>query len=322
MMGDVTTVSEAGDPATGGYTILVAVDRRAHLQQLLRTATDIARQEGGTVHVVSVVAKGYDSPFGVFDDETIREEFPGDRQEILEAAVAAGEDRGVAVSGQVVVDRSVHRGIRDTAAAVDADAILVGWTTRTGRTDALLGTNVDALIERTPRDVFVERIGPVADGVERVLVPVAGGPHAALAADAGRAIATANDAELSLLSITGADSTREIARERLLRTARELELGARLAVPAGEGQPAVTIEADDVTASTVAHEDVLAGILEATGGYDVVILGATRGGQLRARLVGSIPRAVAARTDRTVVLARKWTGPSRLARLLGRVRRS
>jgi nucleotide-binding universal stress UspA family protein len=51
--------------------------------------------------------------------------------------------------------------------------------------------------------------------------------------------------------------------------------------------------------------------------YDVVVFGATRQGPLRRRLVGSVPRSVVARTDRTVLVARDGTTVDSLWHRLG-----
>jgi nucleotide-binding universal stress UspA family protein len=63
-------------------------------------------------------------------------------------------------------------------------------------------------------------------------------------------------------------------------------------------------------------------IVEEAAAHDVVVLGATRQGALRRRLVGSVPGRVVRGTDVTVVLARAGgaaTGPlGRLGALLRR----
>lgn len=313
-MNEPRTIASAGDPDADAFTLLVAVDDPEHVDQLLRTAGDLAGAEDGSVHVVSVVSKDYDSPFGIFDDETIRDEFAGQHRAILDAAMTAGEDLDVPVTGAVVVDRLVARGIVGAAKAVDADAVLVGWTGPAWRPRAVLGTSVDALLEQAPFDVYVERIGAIADGVDRVLVPVAGGPHQPLTVRAGYALASANDATLTLLSVTGPtsdDGQESMADEVDTASANHVE-EARSALP---GDTAT------VESRLVEDDDVVGTIVDEAKDHDVVVMGATRGGPLRSRLVGSIPRAVTDRTHRTVLLARHWTGPSRLVRLLGRLRR-
>jgi len=213
-----------------------------------------------------------------------------------------------------------------TARAIDADAILLGWADGDRRSDAVLGTNVDTIVERAPHDVYVERIGATADGVDRVLVPVAGGPHATLAAEAGYAIAVANDATLTLLSVAAGGVDRREARERIEATREELALGAVSGDPdhdTGGGAAYASRTGPnghvEVETTVVSNDAVVDAIASAASDHDVVLMGATRSGHHRARLVGSIPRAVTDRTDRTVVLARKWTGPSRLTRVLDRI---
>lgn len=320
-----TTVHEVGSLSPTTPTVLVAVDNPDHAAQLLRTARDLANRRGGTVHVVCVVSKAQDSPFGVFEDETIATEFDGGTHAVLDRAVDAGRALDLDVSGRVVVANSVHGGVIGTAEAVSADAVLIGWSGSTDRANAVLGTNVDAVIERAPQDVFVERIGAVADGVNSVLVPVAGGPHATLAAEAGHAIAIANGAGLTLLSVAGGETDRATARDRIATTIEDV-----LAVTATEGtrdggerggaieDPAGRLGVV-VDRRVVASDDVVGAITDAATDHDLVVLGATRSGHHRARIVSSIPRAVAERSDRTILLARKWTGPSRLTRVLDRI---
>lgn len=313
-MNEPRTIASAGDPDADAFTLLVAVENPDDVDQLMRTAADLAGAEDGAIHVVSVVSKDYDSPFGIFDDATIREEFAGDRQAVLDAAMAAGEELDVPVTGAVVVDRLVARGIVGAAASVEADAVLVGWTGPAWRPRAVLGTSVDALLEQAPIDVYVERIGATADGVDRVLVPVAGGPHQTLTVRAGYTLASANDATLMLLTVTGPTSD-----DGQQSTADDVDTAPATHVEAARG--ALPGDEADVESRLVDADDVVGTIVDEAADHDVVVMGATRGGPLRARLVGSIPRAVTDRTDRTVLLARRWTEPSRLIRLLGRLRR-
>jgi hypothetical protein len=94
--------------------VLVAVGNPAQVQQLVRTAGDLARDgpriggSPGTVRIVTVVVKSHDSPFGVFDDETIVREFADDSHELLRMAETPP---GVRVERDIVVARSVARGI-------------------------------------------------------------------------------------------------------------------------------------------------------------------------------------------------------------------
>jgi nucleotide-binding universal stress UspA family protein len=59
-----------------------------------------------------------------------------------------------------------------------------------------------------------------------------------------------------------------------------------------------------VETEVVEAGDVTEAIVAAAADHDIVVMGATRQGPLRGRLVGSVPRRVVDRTDATVVLAR------------------
>jgi nucleotide-binding universal stress UspA family protein len=292
-----------GRPNAAG-PVLVAVDNPDHVQQLVRTAGDLARLGSGTVRLVTVAVKDHDSPFGVFEDETIRREFAGDSHALLERARTPPD---VTLEREVVVARSPARGVLAAVADADPVALVVGWTGTRSRTDAVLGTTVDSLVERAPCDLYVERVGREADGVGSVLLPVAGGPHVDVAATAATVIAARNDAEVLVLSVASRSADADEAA-RFAAAGRE----AVLAVPGPDVSVDARVrEADDVTDALVAE----------AAAHDVVVMGATRQGSFRRRLVGSVPRRVVGRSDCTVILARDGEtvgGP--LARLGGLLR--
>lgn len=292
------------DDASTPRPVLVAVANPAHTAQLVRTAGDLARVGDGAIRIVSVVVKSHDSPFSVYSDETIVERYAGDSREILEDAVDTAPD-DVTVEDALVVSRSIADGLVTAVEQSNARALVVGWQDRTHRTDAVLGSTIDRLVERARCDLYVERIGYEAGTVDSILVPVAGGPHVRPAVAAAKAIAARNDATVSLQSVTGADTTPTAARRFVDDAATALE--------DAPGPPVAT--------ETAVHDgdDVSDAILEAAADHDVVVFGATRQGALHRRLVGSIPRTVAQRTDRTVILARD--GETVPRPVLGRIRR-
>lgn len=281
--------------------VLVGVDNLDTVQQLVRTAGDLADLGAGTVRLVTVAVKRSDSPFRVFNDETIVEEFADSSHELLDRATTP---EGVAVERDVLVARSATKGLLTAVEETDPAALVVGWRAQERRTDAVFGTTVDALVERAPCDLYVERVGHEANGVDSVLLPVAGGPHVETAARAAVAIAARNDARVLVFSVeTSGDAASFVAEGR-----------DALADVDGPEVPVETTvrESDDVTDALVTE----------AAAHDVVVLGATRKGALRRNLAGSVPRQFVDRTDRTVILARNGDvvdGPLRgLGRLLRR----
>lgn len=280
--------------------VLVAVEDPEQVAQLVRTAADIARQGSGRVRLMTVVVKPPDSPFGLFSDETIIEEFAADSHELLDRAP---DPEGVELVRDLVVARSVAKGIQSAVDRTDPAALLIGWDSDPRRSDALLGTTVDTVLERVGTDVYAERIGREAGTVDKVLVPVAGGPHVKAAVIGAGSIAVANDASVVLCSVAGEETGLEAARSHA-------EAGLQTLERSIDGP--VSAETRVETGDRV--EEV---IIEVADEYDVIVLGATRKGVLRGRLVGSVPRRVVRGTDRTVIVARGERGkPGVLGRIL------
>lgn len=270
--------------------VLVGVSNPNVVQQLVRTAGDVARLGSGTVRLVSVAVKPPDSPFGVFTDETIVSEFADSSHALLERATAPD---GVTVERDVIPARSAARGLLAAVDEVDPAALVVGWHGKSRRSDAVLGTTVDRLVARAPCDLYVERIGREADGVDSVLLPIAGGPHVGAAARIAAAIAASNEARVHVISVDANDH--EDTAAGYVDDGRE-ELAD---VPGAE----IPIETAIVEA-----DDVIDAIVEESGDHDVIVMGATRKGSLRRKIAGSVPRAVVDRVDTTVILARAGDG--------------
>ncbi|MBZ6493784.1 universal stress protein [Natrinema longum] len=269
--------------------ILVAVGNPDHVEQLVRTAGDLARVTDGRIQIVSVVSKPHNSPFSLYTDETILEEYAGTSRKILDKATRVAPD-DVTVTSEPIVGRSIADGVLTAVGQTNARALVVGWQERKRRTDAVLGTTVDRLIQRAPCDLYVERIGQEANTVDSILLPVAGGPHVRPAASVAKAIAARNDATVHVFAVDASQTDPETAREYIAR--------AELSLEEAPG-PHIQVESaiDD-------GDEIAEAIVEVAIDHDVIVFGATRQGVLHRRLVGSVPRTVVHRSDRTVILAR------------------
>lgn len=285
------TATPESEPA-----VLVAVDNPNHVGQLVRTAAALAAVEDARVEIVTVAVKPADSPFSVYTDEAIVERFSGNRKQLLETATSVTPD-GIDVSSRIVVGRSVSEGVLEAVGEVNPNALVVGWFERRGRTDSVLGTTVDRLVERAPCDLYVERIGYEADGVESILLPVAGGPHVRPAAAAAKAIAIQSGATVTTVSVVGPDVDADTARE-----------SAREAAATIEAINGADVDVETAVRTTDPNGSIVETIAAMADDHDVVVFGATRKGTLRRRVVGSIPQAVVRKTDRTVILARSGEG--------------
>lgn len=265
--------------------VVVAVEELGHVQQLVRTAGDLAAQHTGEVLLVTVAVKRSNSPISVLSDETIVRQFAESSHELL---AQAETPEGVTVERDVLVARSAASGLIDLVEDVDPVALVVGWDDDPSRSDAVFGTTADTLVERAPCDLYVERVGREADRVDRVLLPVAGGPHVETAAEVAAAIALRNDAAVTVFSV---DASPEYDPEAFVEEGVDA-----LQAAGGEDIPIET--------RTRKSEDITATLIDASQDHDVVVLGTTRKSSLRRRIAGSVPRDFVDRTDKTVIIGR------------------
>lgn len=284
---DIETI---GAVSEARYRIAVAIDELGSVEQLLRTALDIAHDNEGEVLIVSVITKPRESPFSIFTDKTIKHEFSGDRRELLDRALSMADGTGVPVRGRLLVSHDVSHGIERAVREFDCDVILLGWNDQ-HRAETVFGRNVDRVVTRAPCDILVEKIGPVADGVDTVLLPVIEGPNTDLATSIARAIALSNDAQIDVLHCVASDATET-----------ERTVGEQLVEDAADRLDPITDANIDLLIRET--DDVPAAIIEATETRDVTVLGATRRSWVQRLVAGPTPEKVARDTKSTVIVAK------------------
>lgn len=306
---DVGSSTQHDPTRTGGrdreYRLLVSVGDPEYVDQLMRTAVDLARVNHGEILVLSVLLQSRDSPFALLKDDVIKRDFGGQRQEIVDRAVEMAEGTDVPVTGEVRVSHDLAKAILGAIHDHDADAVLLGWQDRP-RSNFVLGSNVDRIVNRAACDVIVEKIGPEANGVESILVPTAGGPHAAFAAEIAGSIARSNDASVEVIHVV---SPAMSDRERRARREETVEATAAI------------LDGVDIETRLLVGTDVADTIVERSAVHDITVVGASREGVLQQLLFEGIPEEIGRRARSTVIMAKRNEGiTSRLGRLIARAR--
>ncbi|MFB6183801.1 MAG: amino acid permease [Haloarculaceae archaeon] len=293
-----TEHAPAEERADREQRILVPIANPDSVEQLMRTALDLAEERNADVEVMSVVALPQQTPLSE------GRQFVGEERAVIDQAIEfADEERPeVPVSGKIRIGHDIAEAILNTVEQDDADIVLMGWRGRGRRRDYVLGSNVDEVVTKARCDVLVERIGPVADeeavgAVDSILLPTAGGPHAAFAAEIARAIARPNDARVHVIYVRSGASDRDGKAESILeRTVEDLD---RV----------------ETTTEIVDGDDVATAIVEASADHDLTVIGASREGLLQQLVFGAIPESVGQRARSTVIMAKRDLGiTSRLTR--------
>ena len=297
-----------------GYHVLAAVGAESQLRPLLVLACALAAPRQGRVTLLSVTPSGrrpawlrLESERGGHDD-TADEAASANEAAEIEATPPPAACTGVPVS--VMVRTGAYPAAQILAAAEDdpADLILLGWRGDPGGGRYLLGRTLDPVVQQAPCDVAVVRaghgreLGDEMEQIERILVPAAGGPNAALAIDL--ALSFSPQAQVVALNIARA------AQGEVGLSVSQERLAEILAPWADEPR---------VQGKVIQAGSIIQGILgEAAHGYDLVMIGASHESYLDRVLFGNIPQTVAARAPVPSVVVRRATPRMRVGTLLRR----
>lgn len=273
------------------YCVLLPLMSLKEARTLLPLAQALAADQGGRLIVLHVVAVPEGRPLSEAAAEVSRS------REALDLFLAQNGHTGVQVKTLVRVAREVWEGIWETVREEEVDLLLLGWRGET-LPDTAVEKMVHPLLAQPPCDVVLVRPGTDVTGPEgwgglrRILLPVRGGPHAALSLRVAQALAEVADAEVTLLHVT----------DRGARDAEE-ELFVTFA-PALRGL-------ERLTRSVTIVGDVSESIIQEAGGHQAIVMGAP------ARRVdpdgwgGPVLDAVAEGVDVTLVVVKKrWQAPT------------
>ncbi|ELZ32450.1 cationic amino acid transporter [Halogeometricum pallidum JCM 14848] len=295
---ETPTVIEESEPTTAENEILVPIGHTDNVKQLMRTAIDIAKENDGVLRVMSVVTVPQQTP------PSEGRKYVDEEREVVNEAMKVAHDADVPVNGTVRVGHKVSNAILNTVDQYDSEMVLMGWEgqRKSQRRDIVLGSVVDTVATDADADVLVERIGPDATGeADDILLPVAGGEHSKFAAGLADDIGDQHGSHIDIVHVVdpgASDTDRKEAQKILDEAAAEI---------------------DDLSVDTeiLEGDSVVDTINAQTGGYDIVMVGATREGILNQFVFGSVPEKIGWGSDGTVIMAKKNIGlTSKLGGLL------
>jgi glucosyl-3-phosphoglycerate synthase len=194
----------------------------------------------------------------------------------------------------VRVHRQVWQGIVETARDEGADLILLGWSGRVDA-DSVLGTTIDEAVRNAPCDIAVAK-GVSIHAAKRILVPIRGGPHAALAFKLATGLADRVDGIVTALRVERPAGPGEPDEGTI--ASRERDREEFEAVLATAPRP------DRVREVVVEASSVVEAILRQAETHQVVVMGAAADAQDPAAIFGPIAEEIARRLDRGLVVVK------------------
>jgi nucleotide-binding universal stress UspA family protein len=249
--------------------ILVSLANPLSLDTMMTLATAIAQGERGEVMALHV-------------HRTLEPESP-----LLEEA-ATYHRAQVPVHPLPRMGRDPGEGIVAAATETKADLVMLCWKGHARSRGTLMGHILDYVMEHAPCDLAIVRDRGLRQ-IRRLLVPTAGGPHAALAARIALAIGRVHDARVTLLHVCRPGASDEERR----RGARMME------------HTLASLETEQPVERKMITGEVIQSVMEESRGYDLVLVGATEERLFQRILFGDIPKGVAERCSRTVMMVRR-----------------
>lgn len=236
--------------ATSNYKVLLPVREPEKIRLLLPYAAAIAAQQGGQVVILGVVVVPEGQPLsdGMLETRRMRADY---------ATAVNVEQIQVPVHSVITVAHDLTAGIRRAVEEQATDLILLGWQAAQSSSERLFGPPIDGLLRQPPCDVVVVRLHS-GEPWRRVLLPVRGGPHTALACDVALALAEHHAAEISVLYASNPRlPDNAVVRESLqsLRTMPRVSRWMERTIPA---EQAILAEAPD-------HQAIVLGITGRSG---------------------------------------------------------
>ena len=271
------------------YSVLLPVANEVMARQLANFGALFALANRGELFALNVIR--VPAQLGVTDGRAfLRRSRP-----LLDEVVAVGREFNVPVRTMLRLGRDISDSILSAAQEREANLMILGWPGQTRHRDQAFGTIIDLMAQNPPCDLAVVRFRRSSAPMQKILVPVAGGPNTRMALE---------------LAVTQADALEQVTGQRPTVVALNLALGESPTAEQMDRQRQQLIDQFELAELPIEIEvthaqDVVEGILAAAVNCDQIVIGASEERLLEQSLFGSIPQRVAEEAPVTTVMVKR-----------------
>ncbi len=272
------------------YTIILPIANPETQRGLLKTATAVAKQKPNSeivaVNVLEVPSQVSPSQAKVFEQKRVENQ----KRILLQAKDIVGEE-DVYLRTRGLISKSIPKTVLDVVEQEEGDELIIGWEGKLSTRDYIFGSKIDVIVEGSPCEVSVVKVGPAK--FNNIVALVGEGPNAASAIKKAYDLHKYNPvSNLTLLNVQEKDPEKTDQVKKGKQLIKEKAKQAN--VPENEYKERVKVS-DNIQRTLINQADL----------YDTVCLGGTRKTSLPRTLFGTIPEKIAHETDDTVVMTRK-----------------
>jgi glucosyl-3-phosphoglycerate synthase len=194
-------------------------------------------------------------------------------------------DKRVEFKPLVRVAHRVSEGIVESAAAENADLLILPWKGSASAEALLFGRTIDRLVEAPPCNLMVARVSGLAN-CKKILLPLRGGPYAEFALQIAEQLALSLRAEITVLHCEDRFTPRELEDPVYQTFLRRMRLHSHVTrYLAAQGEPHRTI-------------------LEEAADHDLVIVGAGAAPEPQSFFLGPVVEQIALSMEKPLLVVK------------------
>ncbi|PKN35381.1 MAG: amino acid transporter [Deltaproteobacteria bacterium HGW-Deltaproteobacteria-19] len=275
------------------YRILVCISNPQTVPALSSLAKAVARSHRGEIiflHVIEV-SEGASLAAGEKMTEEAEELFA-----IVESCTGESE---VPCRSLVKVSHRISTGILETAREEQCNFIVIARQKNPGTVDRIFSSLIDTVLQKAPSEVAVLHGHFDPGHVKRIMIPYAENVHTNLATEIAPALKETFQADLQVAFVLNPDDPRDVSDQRLEKVRGQVR----------ETLPGARIKA-------VCARDILAGVVEASRGADMLLMGGRSGDFMELLLTPSLTQEITEQAHCPVVWVKEYEEREPLWRMM------
>ncbi|OUC12027.1 MAG: sodium:proton antiporter [Alkalinema sp. CACIAM 70d] len=234
------------------FKVLVPIYNPQTQRNLLELAALLSRHEAGQIVALAIARAHIHMDAPELETNLTR------TQQLLDQASTIGEEFGVPVTTKIRIDDEIALGISRTSREVQANLVVMGWSSMMGLRARLFGSVIDKVFWSSHCPVAVTRLRTSPSEVRQILVPVDGlTEQSARTARFAQMLAQANQAQVILLHIFPR-RTAPLQMEQFKGYLLDFITRDRMAT--------------NIEVKTMTHDNVAAAILREAQSCDLIVL--------------------------------------------------